>query len=43
MKIYEVLLIGFMIGLIAGYIWHYQATNYYMERGMQAQAIMLAD
>lgn len=27
MKVYQVLLIGFFIGLITGYTWHYQATK----------------
>lgn len=27
MKVYQILLIGFIIGLISGYTWHYQATK----------------
>ena len=27
MKVYQVLLIGFIIGLLSGYIWHYQAVK----------------
>jgi len=27
MKVYQILLIGFIIGLISGYAWHYQATK----------------
>lgn len=27
MKVYQILLIGFFIGLISGYTWHYQATK----------------
>lgn len=27
MKVYQVLLIGFIIGLLSGYTWHYQAVK----------------
>lgn len=43
MKVYQVLLIGFFIGLISGYTWHYQATKNLNSIKDDTQIVMLND
>lgn len=44
MKVYhQILLIGFFIGLIAGYTWHYQATKNLNFIKDDTQVVMLND
>jgi hypothetical protein len=45
MKVYQVLLIGFIVGILFGYTWHYQATKSFKEictfNDIQGQTVVL--